>query len=527
MWKLLIVDDEDFIREGLIKLVNWEEYGIEIAGQACSGAEALEFIEAKSPHIVVCDVKMPVMTGLELIKLSHEKRLRSKFIILSGYDDFSYVKEALKYDVENYLLKPVDKLELTQTIGELVKKLGNESASERQQMEGSLVIRNNILNRIIRNNIDHKEFRDKAEMIGLDIFDYEFVILLVDMERSGGDEDQELNEDIQSLKDWVYTICTSLIEEESGIAFLDVDGRTGIIFKCPYGIGVREKILNTARVIIDKIKCHTHVPVTVTVGGRVDSYKKLYKAYNQALSILDYKLINGSNSVIFYDDIIENRKSYPEFMNVDYRLLAKYVKECSFDEIKSYIGRLFDKIEESRDIAPEFIYSLTIEILICILRTVRENGGMTSEIFGDANDIVRNVYSIRTIDALRKWLQGIAEKSLLQVENISRRKFSKVVSDIITHINTHYSEDLTLKGLSGLMYFNAAYMGSMFRNETGEVFSDYVNIVRVQKAKELLEKTNRKANDIAENVGFKNVNYFYSVFKKYTGVTPTEYRSNP
>jgi two-component system response regulator YesN len=195
-------------------------------------------------------------------------------------------------------------------------------------------------------------------------------------------------------------------------------------------------------------------------------------------------------------------------------------------ELKEYFHQLFENAFFLIKIRPRLIYNLSIELILYILRVLKKYGYDVSVIVENEDKLINTVFFHDKETELEKWVGSIAGRAIDEIQTKNKNKHKKVIEDIIVFIEENYMKDISLKALSNDMYFNAEYIGRLFRRETGEVFTDFVNKVRLNKSKTLLRETNLKAADIAQNVGFININYFYSIFKKYSGMTPTEYRNS-
>ncbi|WP_186445831.1 response regulator transcription factor [Paenibacillus cremeus] len=523
MYRTFIVDDEPSIRSGLRMIIPWEEYGIEICGEAANGADALKFIEEHRPDLVICDIRMPVMDGLELIRSVHERGMGTQFVVLSGYDDFRYVKEAIKYHVENYLLKPVNVDELRQTVHQVTKKLESELLRELRDTEGRESIKSNLLNRAVHHQISSYEFKSKLEVVDprLRLLDSELRVAVIDFYSEGLGGHRSLPpETLQAIQ----RICATNLDPELAVSFMDYTGRVVVIFTVRDGTPTTKQIQNSLQAIYELSPGGSGVHWLLTVGNTVNSYKNLHVSYQNALHIQQYHFYYREGDVIFYEDIMAKRNPGGVSVTVDYFFIEDALKGGRRSELTGYLEACFERLS-LKDTDPGAISTMVMEIVISMLRVLRAAGIPPAEIFDDPNRLLKTVHELRDMQKLQQWLHQKLNAALSALELRSKTTLSRVTKELVAYIDQHYHEDLSLKTLSRELHFNSVYMGRLFRNETGEVFSEYVNRIRIEKSKLHLQSPSSKINDVAKAVGFSNANYYCAIFKELTGMTPTEFRN--
>lgn len=525
MFKLLLVDDEQFIREGIALILDWEEYGIEIIGEASNGQDAYEFVENNELDLVICDVRMPVMTGLEFIRKVRLIRPELKIIILSGYDDFNYVKEAIQLGVENYLLKPVDEIELKQTITQVTEKLEKEVNEISSYSHGKVVLKNNLMNRLSNQTISLKEFREKAEVAGIDILDCALQVAIINinipMEKSLITARKNLNVSEEDI----YDVCMDIVPTNKDVVFVDDFGRVVIVFveheDC-LTISYIQSVLISLNNTIQRL---LGINPIITVGAKVHNYQQLFSSFEQATNIYEYAYIKQKEKVIFFEDIDQRKSGDVKSLNIEYEVIEQYIDSCDQNGLEAYVKSIFEDFKNS-SYSYGFIYNVVIEIAVILFRKVRKEGGNVGAIFGEENELLRDVILKKSMNEVKIWLDDMIKHTFQYILEVSNSKYSGTVTDIIRYVDSYFYEEISLKTLSQHMHFHPAYLGRVFKKETGQVLTDYLNGVRIEKAKYLLMNSSKKASDIGVEVGFTNSNYFYAVFKKYTDLTPTQFREN-
>lgn len=519
MYKAFIVDDDPSIRAGLRKILPWEVYGIEVQGEASNGLEAFNFISMHHPDIIICDIGMPVMNGLELIKKVRVEGLHSRFIILSGYNEFQYVKEALKYNVENYLLKPVNEEELEQTINQIITKL--DSGLHRNSVSDHELLKNNILNRVITNQIDVFELKNRLKHIntGIDLLNSKLQVLVIDtliIDTSKKNEFMDLIKEMEK-------VCKQVLPLEMGIVFLDMNGRIVIIYKVLNEMAFKGQIQAIINSIYDYTPALSDSKWIITAGDIVIGYKNLHISFQNALSIQQYRLYYREHDIIFYDDIKMNQTTNNKLFAIDYDFIEGSILNCNGSEIIHYLNSSFRQLIHN-DMTPDAVYTFAIEFITSLLRIIRTQKISISAIFEDETLLLQTIHGFNDIMVLKQWLEDKIIAVISTIEQQNAVKFSIVIKDLLHYIDLHYNEGLSLKDYSRTIHYNPIYLGRLFKSETGEVFSDYVTKVRIEKSKELLKNSRLNINEISLSVGFSNPNYYCRIFKNLVGKTPSEFR---
>lgn len=516
MYKLLIVDDEAAICKGLREILNWEDYGIEIVGEAANGKAALFDLLKLKPDIVITDIRMPVMSGIDLIREVNERGLPIQFIILSAYNDFNYVKQGLKFHVEDYLLKPINKEELALTIQEMTNKFEQQLQSHRSLVDGFESIRFNILNRMMNNTIPVLEFKEKSRVIDMDITCQELQVVLIDLHK------KMAWQDLQAIRQDIYDKLKQCDALEGAILFTDTQGRTLLINRRMK----EEHFTNILKKVLDGF---SEFNVCISMGTQVSYWDKVYQSYNQAVRAQDYRYIKKTMDVIRYRDIMDRVEMGAELIKIDYGAIECIIRNKETQQMIDYIQYIFTEYKEYADTYMGVIYNVSVEICILNLRILREEKCDIKDVISNADQIMESVLQQETLEELEKWLIEMCSRVINYLgrqREHEKNSYSSIIKEIVVYTELNYSKEISLKSIAELMYFNPVYIGTLFRKETGQVYTDYLNTIRIDKAKKLLSSTNYKARDIGDHVGFKNPNYFYTVFKKYTGMTPKNYRSN-
>jgi two-component system response regulator YesN len=517
MYKVLIVDDEPFILGGLPDLIEWGEHNLEIAGLVKNGEEALKVLTGKTTiHIVLTDIRMPRMDGLELIRRVRELGHNVKFIVLSGYNDFEYVKQAAKLGIENYLLKPVDDKELTQTMFETIRKIESEQSRSIEIRQGLQVLRDNVLYSWVSGEIADRELKEKATMLGIDITGNAYTVAIVSILTVP----PSFESDRSRLQFAVRNICSDTLEGKlSSTPFYNLDGGLIIIIA---NSNKREVIEEGLHACMANIISLLKADVFITVGNFIPDYRNLYKSYGQAQKILAYSMILGKNQLLFFDTVpvpLPRKQFDLQMYFID---IGSALKTGSLEAAADTVDRMFDELKRIPGLTPAFIRNTALETFFVLNAAVRSSRSIDAA-SEDMSDMLVTINELYIMEEMKRWLHKITATAMAKLSE-RNAKLSPQIVKVVDDILIHYAEGINLKTSAAKFEVNAYYLGQLFRKETGKSFTEYLNTVRIEKAKELLLAGTMRTNDIAIKVGYINTHYFFTVFKKMNGMSPTEFR---
>ncbi|MGN0413100.1 MAG: response regulator [Lachnospiraceae bacterium] len=534
MLKMLIVDDENQIREGLRHILEWEEYNIEICGEASNGKEALEKIEQTHPDVVITDMKMPVMDGLELLAQVKDKYPWIKFVVLSGYDDFSLVRKAMKYGAFDYLLKPAGKNELIQILEELMDH--QENKEDRQDLlqkepqnveeESISMAKSMLMNRIVTNSISAMEYHEKMDLLELSFGTGELAVAILDLDNIFDYQERASF----SIKD-VYMVCKKYLEENKlGIPFVSTAGAMAIVLtdvdasQMPLGLKAQLEQL------LAQIQEAGFPQMYFAVSRAVKSYRNLPLAYQEAKDTLRYKYIFEEGMVLFAEEIREYFKNREvEKQHVSSEQVEKLIIGNNMDQNPmEYIEQILGEAGEESGYADFYVLrNKAMEVVFFLYQfLLTQFSTDQAKIMKEKDSAMHKIAEIRSRHEMKRFLMTQFANASAMYQAKQNPGYSKIIVDMLKYVKEHYDNiNLSLQFLADEYGANSAYLGRLFRKETGTGFTDYLNIYRVEQAKKLLKETNLKGVDLSEKVGFSNYNYFYIVFKKITGQKPMEIRN--
>ena len=520
LYKVILVEDDPLIRQGLSKIIAWDECGLEIVKCASDGKNALEFLENEAVDICITDIKMPKIDGLTLMKKCNQASYKMKYIILSGYTDFELVKEAIQIGVENYLVKPVNKVEMIQTLMTIVEKLDSEQKNQEVMNNGIKVFRENLLYRWIAGQITYDEFLERKTHLGFAISnDYMVgIIRLLPIERAACEAKQHREEKERHLKNLVSMI-NNYTEGSTGI--LDLNGDLIMLFPKANrnAFQIKEFVNKMIRVVSSNKKFY----VFGGMGEVVESPNEIEKSFYQAKFILDNYAMCSENKMVWHKEIGEHINGIPS--NYWDKMLALSNKFNMNDkaEIFEVLDELFGCIEYPTGIRWETLQAFGVIFMGDIFQKVIKYRPHSAIELEYLELQLVEIYQCSTLKEMIEWMKEMVDKILvISSENVG--KYSKSICGLIQYMKYNYNSDMCIKNTAEIFQLNPVYLGKLFFQETGTTFTEYLNELRVNEAKKLLINTDVKIQKIAEKVGYQNTNYFYAIFKKNTGVTPAEFR---
>lgn len=519
MLKVLLVDDEDIILKGLSVIIDWEKEGFEIMGRAHNGREALDIIIEEQPDVVISDIRMPVMTGLELLEtVKREKLSEANFIILTGFDDFDYARKALKNDALDYLLKPVEKHEL---VGALLK--AKKIREERSRHEEEENYRDKeVYSRNLISIIQGKPDKDSVSFVNKRIGRLSGVrYISVELDETDDMIKEASDEEKRSLQKSLYLQCRQLIGEDYRCIF-DVSLRgsyydVGIIYSDELlndGMTELEYIGNLKKNLIDM----SNFPIVFNTGNRVDGIENIAESC-KSLLIINY-IRNFSTEEGHSDgDAGWNGQN----VSVDKSMVDELVHAIevnSRDEIREKAMLLAEMMSGSESQITNMVVNYLLFEMIHIARAV------DSDI--NQEEVLHYMGSTAFDETL---LDGNVENLVNMLVNFSDYlvelrgdNSAGLLKTIEADMRENYRENLTLKDFGKKYYVNAAYLGQLFKSKYSMSFKSFLHKIRIEKAEELLMNTDMKMYSIAEAVGYKDTDYFINHFIAEKGCTPTKFR---
>ena len=514
MYRVIIVDDEPVIRRGLRETIEWDALGLEVAGEAADGAEALKLIRETRPEILITDIRMPEMDGIQLIREVRKLDPNVKITILSGYSDYDYLKAAIRLGVDNYLLKPIDNDELISNLRNAVSEIEKEAAVSLQIRQGTELLRSNTLRRLVTGNISEEELREKAEFLHLplDAGCYVCAVCAAGRQVPADQRERFFREVIAGKADG------------RKMAFIDGDGNLVLLLILDGEEGDREAIANALAPLAGQTDRENGIPLMIGVGRTVTGTDRIRESYESAKMALEYGAFLKNGGIVRYDEVPETAQAEQLPDRIDYEIVRESIRRGEQDGLKDYLKESVDALAEEPGVSRRRVRNLIMHIAVRVTDCFRTIYGSMNAFREPADFDFARLFSLRSYSDMRSWLFQLCD-GLFAANHALLGKSTSVVGLAVDYIMEHYREGVTLRQVAADCHVNTSYLGQIFRKETGSAFTDYVNALRIQEASRLLGDPTLKVYEIAEQVGFTDYHYFLKIFRKVTGKSPTELRN--
>ncbi len=528
-YRVLLVDDEEEIRQGISRKIDWEALGFQLVGEAENGAEALDLAVELQPDVVLTDIKMPFMDGLELCRHLGSQLPAAKLVVFSGFDDFEFARTAIGMHVSEYILKPINAPELNAVLTKLKGQLDEQRAERRdmdtlrRRYEESLpTLRELFFTRLLEGHIPADEIEERAARYEITLPQGTWMTALIRVE---GEGDHALSGDeliLLSVRAFVQERI--LLEEGRYHLFLfgdwvavlaSVDGESGVY---PF-IDEMGRICALAQSILG-------LTLTVGVGRPCQSTDSLRTGGEEARMALDYRVLTGAGRAIYIADLEPDGTTVLTFDEEDERTLSAAVKLGSPQQVTQVVEGLVERIRTAGVDLPQCQFFL-LEMVTGLVKLARSGGIEPEMIFGRGFAGAVRIADFTSREAMGSWY---LTRCLGLQEMLSRQRTDsagRTVERAKRYIGEHYEDtNLNVDTLCAHLYLSPTYFSTLFKRETGMNFTAYVTGVRMTAAAAMLAGSDEKTYLIAQKTGYTDANYFSYVFKRQFGVSPSKYRAN-
>ena len=541
-YKIMLVDDEEEVRTSIIRKIDWQDAGFEVIGDAENGKEALEKIEQNEPDVVLTeiqpdvvmtDIRMPYMDGLEMAENIRQRYPSIKIVIFSGFDEFEYAKKAIKLNVIEYILKPVNVEELTAILKKIKKNLDEEIEQKRNvtllresYIKSLPALREHFLNDLIQGGMEETQIEEKLNEYAIDVAGaVKWVIAAIHLEP---DEKVDKAVSLHQQRELIPISVRNLIEEK-------LEGQYRFIvfhssFETILLVAIDKDNTQTGLIallgdICKETKKILEVSVTIGVGESCSSLTDLSRPCHTALNALGYRAITGSGGVICIGDM---EPSGHEKLRFDSRMESELIAAVKFgpeEKIRSVIDGIVSRMEDARVHYRQY-QAYVLAIINVLTQLSQQYDLRISEMFGVENDYFEILGRVQKMENVRPYLTEVALKMNAGMEEERSNTTKNVIREAKQYIQDNFQDpDLSVEKICRHLHMSPAYFSTMFKKETGQAYIAYLTDVRLGRAVELLMATDDKTYIIAEKVGYPEQNYFSYVFKKKFGVSPTRYRT--
>ena len=527
LYTVLLVDDEEEVIQVIMKKINWEGIGFSVIGYAGNGVRALEMVEEFQPDVVMTDIKMPYMDGIELTDHIRKEYPATKILIFTGFDEFEYAKEAVRMSVEEYILKPVSSVELTNVFTQIKRKLDQEISEKRNvavlqeyYMESLPFLQANFYSTLIEGKIGEQEIPKYLSNYQISFEGPFFCCLVIHTSASRVPEDMNfllLSTSVQKQaeerigKKW-NAKCFSYMEDTILIIQLKSESELAeLTDEC-------DCFCKYARRIIGAV-------VTVGIGQICGSIMELSKSYSSAQKAVSYRAIYGAARAINIQEIAPQEMEQVDYADdAEIANLFKRIRLGSEDDVREAAHKCMKSMFPSVK-SLLWHHVAVMELVSAMYKFASNNDIATEEFQGDMGELYNRLIK-RDPEMLEKWLVDASlafRDRLISTRSYSSTSFASRAKEYVH--NNYSDEDVSLNTVSEVFGVSHSYFSTVFKKETGKSFIGYLTDYRMEQASRLLIETKEKSYIIAKKVGYTDPNYFSYVFKRQFGVSPSKFRT--
>ena len=542
MLKIFLAEDEVVVRETIKRMIPWEELGFELVGEAADGEMALPLLIRQQPDLLITDIKMPFMDGLTLARLAKKEIPGLKVVILSGYDDFNYAKQAIGIGVEDYLLKPITKNALIERLSEIRSRYEHEKTQkeyyEKFQREMQAYEKNSsrdFFEALVGGSMDMMEVYKRAERLGLDIVAEAYNVLIFTMncdEDFSGQRDEYSSWEAESLE----LLENFFAGHSSAMLFRSNIFSYGVLLK-----GQRETIEENTRVCVDEIRKilsrqDGRREWFLAVGQSVERLSQIQKSYHTASRAFSQRYLYDEN-ILYYDEMetMEHPGGQAEtednayLQKVDVNalnpaILQKFLSNGLQEETENFVKDYFYAIGQEPMESLVFRNYVILNVRFSVISFIKGLGCDTNEMeSADTEEVLAE--SGKNMESAIAYAKKMISQAIEIRDQNSGNKNRSILKTAVDFIDSHYmEEDISLNTVANVANVSANHFSALFSQNMGQTFIEYLTTLRMNKAKELLRCTGMRSSEIAGEIGYKDAHYFSYLFKKTQGMTPSDYR---
>lgn len=542
MLKIFLAEDEVVVRATIKRMIPWEELGFELVGEAADGEMALPLLIRQQPDLLITDIKMPFMDGLTLARLAKKEIPGLKVVILSGYDDFNYAKQAIGIGVEDYLLKPITKNALIERLSEIRSRYEHEKTQkeyyEKFQREMQAYEKNSsrdFFEALVGGSMDMMEVYKRAEKLGLDIVAEAYNVLIFTMncdEDFSGQRDEYSSWEAESLE----LLENFFAGHSSAMLFRSNIFSYGVLLK-----GQRETIEENTRACVDEIRKilsrqDGRREWFLAVGQSVERLSQIQKSYHTASRAFSQRYLYDEN-ILYYDEMetMEHPGGQAEtednayLQKVDVNalnpaILQKFLSNGLQEETENFVKDYFYAIGQEPMESLVFRNYVILNVRFSVISFIKGLGCDTNEMeSADTEEVLAE--SGKNMESAIAYAKKMISQAIEIRDQNSGNKNRSILKTAVDFIDSHYmDEEISLNTVANVANVSSNHFSALFSQNMGQTFIEYLTTLRMNKAKELLRCTGMRSSEIAGEIGYKDAHYFSYLFKKTQGMTPSDYR---
>ena len=535
--KVFLVEDEMVIRRGIKNSIDWEKEGYIFCGEASDGELAYPMIIKEKPDILITDIRMPFMDGLELCKLVKKELPNIKILILSGYDEFDYAKEAIRLGVTEYLLKPISS-------GKLLEALNGVSESIRREKEDKDLVRKYMEE--MRENIEHEKQKFFEQMIAGNLS-------MADALETGKKYEMNLSAGMYNLLLFRFTLGeenrkSGELLGEAEYAIEKLTERLEYVFEFQRGVEgwafllmadneeqMSERVKELSKDLEEIMKNYSTIAYFGGIGQPVARLRELEESFREAERALAARFTMELNRIISVEDIrmAQNVDTLDDIEITSFgeiektrTMLEKFLNNGAEDEIDEFVDVYINELPEENLKSVLMRQYIIMDAYIVMMSFCEKIEGIEGEMQAQSEELKNSMKTIQTLEEIKNYIRMLLKKIIGVRDTISGRRYSNIIEIAKDQIRkTYMSDEISLNTIAAEVGMSPSYFSSIFSKEMGKTFVEYLTEIRMDRAKELLMCSSMKTSEIGYEVGYKDPHYFSYIFKKTQNCTPKEFRA--
>ena len=533
MYKILLVDDEILVRDAIRENIDWGKLDCELIGDCENGKQAVEFVKTHEVDIVLTDILMPYMDGMELSHFLHDNYPDVLIVIFSGFGEFEYAKKAIQYNVSEYMLKPVTAMELTNVIENMKEKLDSRKKEQRKMEsltqvsqdyhKNANVIRSKALDCLVKCTREVQVSLDELERMGITFQAASYRVAVFDIDTYSEMYQMDIDKQQESalMAFVLFNVGDEIVvQEKAGVVYQEGNNRVCIIFAGNRTKEFSENIHRICHEIQKKVKEVIGLETSIGIGSWVRSPYELIYSYRLAAKAIDYRYLLGGNLLF---DMEEKKTDNSIFLINDLETLTEAIKSGDRRLMEETLGQIETEIKSAL-VEKSYACIYLQQVIRAIGNTCQSLSEEPEKIIAQREALLKAVTEQRMFSQAAALVEKYAQEVFDELQELNSSSGQRQGMLAMDYIQKNYMDPgLSLNSICSYLNISTSYFSTIFKEMTGETFIEVLTRVRMEKAKELLENTTMKNYEIAEKVGFSDPHYFGISFKKITGKTPTEY----
>lgn len=536
VWKVAIIDDERQVLQGMKRAIPWDELDAEWVGEALNGVDGLNMIREKQPDIVITDIYMPLMNGLDMIERLRKEAFNGKIIILSGYSDFEYARQAIKHNVSDYVSKPISVPTLRMILNKVIQELMEEEEKllKQGELQNKLMLYEPFIEKewvrsAVVGTLD-KSYRDEKDLPQ----PYRYwhssnhTVMAIELIR-----DERAS--TYSVSDWSLfrfavsnIVCELAYKVFPFVEYTELHSTRLVLIIHPEQdseVLAQKAMEDLGTQIIQSIMSCLKLVSRVGIGSTKAEWFHISESTEEAFRAIDMRFKRKSTSceLFVYEGLPKSENEQTVLFPVKFSYeLANAMKTVQEIKAQQLVADYISELGHQKGITPDYVQMLGSELWGIICYCLYEAGHVLDHLVTN-DQIAKELRSLSQPEQLQKWLSDKISMVCNSRQWKGSSKHREIVEFMTDYIHEHYADDVTLADLSDKVFISRNHLSIIFKNITGETFNTYLTRVRIEKARELLMERQMLVYEVAERVGYKNIPYFSTLFKKMTGMNPTDF----